>query len=148
MEAAALRSRVRTRWSGSARLPEASREEVKNWSACSVMPALTKTASIRENLSCAAAKAARWAGQEVMSQVWTRRCEAGCVKVGGGGCRSTRTRLWCGLRVERRVAVARPIPEEPPVIRIVFGVEFGDVRVEREGSKRAIVVAVGCCGMG
>jgi hypothetical protein len=30
--------------------------------------------------------------------------------------------LWDGLRVERRVAVARPIPEEPPVMRIVDGV--------------------------
>lgn len=52
-------------------------------------------------------------------------------------------RLWFGLRAERRVAVARPIPEEPPVMRIVLGVEFGDARVEREGSKRAIVVADG-----
>lgn len=51
-------------------------------------------------------------------------------------------RLWFGLRAERRVAVARPIPEEPPVMRIVFGVEFGDVRVEKEGWKRAIVALV------
>lgn len=56
----------------------------------------------------------------------------------GGGCRSRRTRLWEGFRIERRVAVARPMPEDPPVMRMVFGVDFRVWRADIEGEKRAM----------
>lgn len=65
-----------------------------------------------------------------------RVCEGAWEKVGGGGCRSRRMRVWLGCRVERRVAVARPIPEEPPVMRIVFGAEERVVKDAVEGWKR------------
>lgn len=48
-------------------------------------------------------------------------------------------RLWDGLREERREAVERPMPEEPPVIRMVFGVEERVVREEGVGVKRDIL---------
>jgi hypothetical protein len=48
-------------------------------------------------------------------------------------------RLWDGLRVERRVAVARPMPDEEPVMRIVLGVDWRVVRDERVGVKRDMV---------
>lgn len=60
-------------------------------------------------------------------------------------------RVWKGWRVERRVAVARPMPEEPPVMRIVFGVEERVVRDEAVRSRSDILersscgVDVGCC---
>jgi hypothetical protein len=41
--------------------------------------------------------------------------------------------LCDGLRLERRVAVVRPMPEEPPVMRMVFGVVFREVKSEAEG---------------
>lgn len=47
-------------------------------------------------------------------------------------------RLCEGFREERRVAVLRPIPEEPPVMRIVFGVEMRVERDEAVGVKRDI----------
>jgi len=61
------------------------------------------------------------------------------VKLGGGGWRSSRMRLWDGFRHERRVAVARPMPEEPPVMRMVFGVLERVLRAEGEGVKSVIV---------
>lgn len=39
---------------------------------------------------------------------------------GGGGCRSSSARLLVGERLERGEAVARRMPEEPPVIRMVL----------------------------
>ena len=42
-------------------------------------------------------------------------------------------RLWEGLSWERRVAVARPMPEEPPVMRMVWGWVERVVREEMEG---------------
>ena len=77
-----------------------------------------------------------------MLQVWTSRCSGECVKEAGGAWRSSRMRLCVAFRVERRVAVARPMPEEPPVMRIVLGVDVRDVRAEMEGWKRAMVVVV------
>jgi hypothetical protein len=50
--------------------------------------------------------------------------------------------LWEGLRVERRVAVARPIPEDPPVMMTVFGVDLRMCSAEIEGEKRAMVGVV------
>lgn len=50
-----------------------------------------------------------------------------------------RTRLCLGLRVERSCAVARPIPEEPPVITKVLGVDLSVVRLWILGSKSVIV---------
>ena len=46
---------------------------------------------------------------------------------------SSRIRLWEGFRLERRVAVARPMPEELPVMRIVLGVEERLWRVDGVG---------------
>lgn len=40
---------------------------------------------------------------------------------------------------ERRVAVERPMPEEEPVIKIVFGVDFKVVKESAVGLKRAMV---------
>jgi hypothetical protein len=57
----------------------------------------------------------------------------------GGGWRSRRMRLWDGLREERRVAVARPIPEEAPVIKIVLEVDFNVARDSIVGWKRDMV---------
>lgn len=74
-----------------------------------------------------------------MSQVWVSRLDGEWVKVGGGGWRSRRMRLWDGFRDERRVAVARPMPEEPPVMRMVFGVLERVLRAEGEGVKSVIV---------
>jgi hypothetical protein len=48
-------------------------------------------------------------------------------------------RLWDGLREERRVAVARPIPEEAPVIKIVLEVDFNVARDSIVGWKRDMV---------
>jgi len=48
-------------------------------------------------------------------------------------------RLWDGFRDERRVAVARPMPEEPPVMRMVFGVLDRVFRLEGKGVKSVIV---------
>jgi len=45
-------------------------------------------------------------------------------------------RLCEGLREERRDAVARPIPDAPPVIRIVLGVDLRVWSVEGSGWKR------------
>jgi hypothetical protein len=42
-------------------------------------------------------------------------------------------RLCDGLRLERRLAVARPIPEDPPVMRMVLGVDFKEWKSEVEG---------------
>ena len=53
--------------------------------------------------------------------------------------RSIRARLCLGLRVERSCAVARPIPEEPPVITKVLGVDLSVVRLWLLGSKSVIV---------
>ena len=61
------------------------------------------------------------------------------MKVGDGGWRSSRMRLWDGFRDERRVAVARPMPEEPPVMRIVLGVLERVFRSEGEGLKSVII---------
>ena len=47
--------------------------------------------------------------------------------------------MWEGFRDERRVAVARPMPEEPPVMRIVLGVLERVLRAEGEGVKSVIV---------
>ena len=74
-----------------------------------------------------------------MSHLWNSRLEAECLKVAGGGWRSSRMRLWDGFRDERRVAVARPMPEEPPVMRIVLGVLERVLRAEGEGVKSVIV---------
>lgn len=74
-----------------------------------------------------------------MLQVWTRRCEGSCLNVLGGGLRSIKTRLCLGLRVERSCAVARPIPEELPVITKVLGVDLSVVRLWLLGSKSVIV---------
>lgn len=49
-------------------------------------------------------------------------------------------RLWEGLREERSVAVERPMPEEPPVMRIVFGVEMRVLREAAVGWNRDILV--------
>jgi hypothetical protein len=54
-------------------------------------------------------------------------------------------RLWEGFSVERRVAVARPMPEDPPVMRIVLGVEDRVCRVEVEGVKSDIFGGSGVC---
>jgi hypothetical protein len=56
----------------------------------------------------------------------------------GGGCKSRRMRLWDGFREERRVAVARPMPDEEPVMRIVLGMEVRIAREEIVGVKRDI----------
>ena len=77
-----------------------------------------------------------------MLQVWIRRWAGECVNDGGGGWRSIKTRLWDGLREERSVAVARPMPEEPPVMMMVFGVDFKVWRADALGWKRAIFL--GC----
>jgi hypothetical protein len=94
---------------------------------------------MRPNLENPAAKPARWEGQEVMLQVWTSRLEGEWVKEAGGGWRSTRMRLWDGFRVERRVAVERPMPDEPPVMRMVLEVEERTLRDSMVGVKRDIV---------
>lgn len=75
-----------------------------------------------------------------MSHSWNRRFEEGWLKDRGGGRRSSTTRLCEGFRVERRVDVARPMPEDPPVMRIVFGVDFRVWRADIEGEKRAMTV--------
>jgi hypothetical protein len=137
---AAFMSMFRHRRSGSASNPSLSSESVKNCSPYSAIPAFTKTQSMRPNLAYPAAKPARWEGQEVMLQVWTRILEGECLKVGGGGWRSKRMRLWDGLRVERRVAVERPMPDEPPVMSMVLGVEERVWRDSMVGVKSDIVV--------
>lgn len=126
-------SRVSTRRSGSARWPVESSVSVKNWSPCSAMPALTKTESMRVKWAWAVAKAERCEVQEVMSQGRKSVWDLGWGKVEGGGWRSKRMRLWEGLSWERRVAVARPMPEEPPVMRMVWGWVERVVREEMEG---------------
>jgi hypothetical protein len=75
-----------------------------------------------------------------MLQVWISRLEGEWVKDDGGGWRSRRMRLWEGLRDERSVAVVRPMPEELPVMRIVFGVEERVRRDSMVGVKRDIVI--------
>lgn len=47
--------------------------------------------------------------------------------------------MWDGFREERRVAVLRPMPEEPPVMRIVLGVVERVVKEEGVGWKRVIL---------
>ena len=61
-------------------------------------------------------------------------------KLDGGGCRSKRIRLCEELSLRRRVAVARPIPEQPPVIRIVLGVDERLARESGERSRRDILI--------
>jgi hypothetical protein len=56
-------------------------------------------------------------------------------------------RLWEGFSVERRVAVARPMPEDPPVMRIVLGDEDRVCRVEVEGVKSDIFGGSGGGGL-
>lgn len=73
----------------------------------------------------------------------TRSREGECVKVGGGAERSMMARLWEGLRKERRRAVARPMPEEPPVMTMVLGVDLRLVKVEASGWKRDML-DLGC----
>lgn len=51
-------------------------------------------------------------------------------------------RLWLGFREERGVAVATPMPEEPPVMGMVLGENWRDVREEMEGRTRDMVVVV------
>jgi hypothetical protein len=64
----------------------------------------------------------------VTLQGWKSVLEAGWENEGGGGWRSRRARLLVGESWERRVAVARPMPEEPPVMRMVL--LWREVRVE------------------
>lgn len=64
------------------------------------------------------------------------------MKVGGGVFRSMRTRLCAGFRAERRRAVARPMPEEPPVMTMVLGVDFNVARSMAFGSKSVILEVV------
>lgn len=98
---------------------------------------------MRPNFLYAASKPARWADHEVKLQVCTRRREGECVKVGGGAERSIMTILWEGLREERRRAVASPMPEEPPVMTMVLGVDLRLVKVEASGWKRDML-DLGC----
>lgn len=44
--------------------------------------------------------------------------------------------LWDGLREESRRAVASPIPEEPPVMTMVFGADLKLWKAEASGWKR------------
>jgi hypothetical protein len=78
-----------------------------------------------------------------MLQVWISRCAGEWVKDGGGDCRSMRTRLWDGFREERRRAVERPMPEAPPVMSIVLGVDCRVVKALGSGVKRDILVGSG-----
>lgn len=57
-----------------------------------------------------------------MLRAWKRRRDRLCCRLGGGGggCRSSSARLLVGERLERGEAVARRMPEEPPVIRMVL----------------------------
>jgi hypothetical protein len=105
---------------------------------------------MRPNLACPAEKPERWEDQDVTLQLWYRVLAGSCLNEAGGGCKSRSMRLWDGFEEERRVAVARPMPDEEPVIKIVFGVDF---RVDRDsvvGMKRdmseelVIVVSWGC----
>ena len=65
--------------------------------------------------------------------------EGSCLKAAGGGLRSISTRLCCGLSDERSWAVAKPMPEEPPVITMVFGVDFRVVKDAMFGWRRDMV---------
>jgi hypothetical protein len=69
-----------------------------------------------------------------MLQVWISRCAGEWVKDGGGDCR---------FREERRRAVERPMPEAPPVMSIVFGVDCRVVKALGSGVKRDILVGSG-----
>lgn len=44
--------------------------------------------------------------------------------------------LWDGLREESRRAVASPMPEEPPVMTMVFGADLKLWKAEASGWKR------------
>ena len=61
------------------------------------------------------------------------------MNVGGGERRSISTRLCCGLSEERSWAVARPIPDKPQVITMVFGVDFRVVRAAASDRKSDMV---------
>lgn len=50
-----------------------------------------------------------------------------------------RTRLCSGLREERRVAVAKPMPDEPPVITMVFGADLRLWNAEALGWKTDMI---------
>ena len=52
--------------------------------------------------------------------------------------------MWDGFRDERSEAVERPIPEEEPVMSIVFGVEERDFRFDGERGRSDIL----CNGVG
>jgi hypothetical protein len=76
----------------------------------------------------------------VTLQGWKSVLEAGWENEGGGGggWRSRRARLLVGESWERRVAVARPMPEEPPVMRMVL--LWREVRVEESIVKVVILM--------
>ena len=54
--------------------------------------------------------------------------------------------MWDGFRDERRVDVAIPMPEEPPVIRMVLGVLERVFRSEGDGVK-SVMFGDDCCGV-
>lgn len=84
------------------------------------MPAPARTWSTRACAEMAAAKSARSEGHEVTSVgTWVRRGAGYCARrAEGGGLVSPVTMF--APRDRRRVIVARPMPEEPPVIRMIF----------------------------
>ena len=71
-------------------------------------------------------------------QVWTSKWEGEWSKSVGGAERSIMATLWDGLREESRRAVASPMPEEPPVMTMVFGADLKLWKAEASGWKRDI----------
>jgi hypothetical protein len=113
-------SMSRTFLLGSANSPSPSKSSLKNWSLYSAIPALTKTASIFPNLSAVAWNPERWSFQDVTLHLWKRRRDWGIFKDGGGGARSRIAILLVAEILASSIAVARPMPEEPPVMRMVL----------------------------
>lgn len=60
----------------------------------------------------------------------------------GGAERSIMTMLWLELSSDSRRAVARPIPEEPPVITMVFGELLRLLKAEASGWKREAMLLI------
>lgn len=72
----------------------------------------------------------------------TRRWAGECVKSLGGAERSIMAMLWLELSSDSRRAVARPMPEEPPVITMVLGEPLRLLKAEASGWKREAILLV------
>ena len=116
--------------SGSFRRPSPSSSSLKIWSPYSATPAFRNTWSRPPNFWTQASNAARCEVQEVISHFWNENREDDVKEVGAvgtGGFRSTTTTLLPSSC--RMIAVCKPIPEDPPVMRAVSRV--GDFSCSR-----------------